>query len=249
LDSDIFVHRRGLLCCSELYSGDRVEFEIGSDERNQCTAVNVTVLPRHVGTVVAVERLKYGRFEGIIEFDGREFPFRFDDAVPDKIGRRHFVVGGPVSFYLVGEDSERLADVKSEDPSLDEIADDYREFGPVFFWDRNRGRIKRPDGSSISFLSKNVLDDTSKIAQGVFLAYGIKVELFSFDREREIFWHRVFATDLVQQFPPESAEAHFENAPEMPLAEPQPNPGECFTAQERKMSLREIISARNKTAA
>ena len=253
-----------------LSRGDRVEFEIELREDGRTEAVNIgPIADRHTGVVVTTGRKSYcyvsvdGRFS-----DNQQIFAAFDDVVPDSIGRRALPIGARVSCRIEiqavkGESrgKERAVDVVNEDAEESSIdASSYREFGQVTFWDGDRGHVVRSSGDTLAFLPKNIISEgIETIKVGSWLQYGITVHRYLFNKERLQFRHRVYATDVcvcldseddsqpvlpIEYVEPNSLEAHFLEAEELPLAPPEPEkiaPGEVYLPSEKKMTLRALI--------
>ena len=261
-------------CDGTVETGTRVTFETESDHSihtpEKLIARNVTPVDRLTGTVATVGKWGYFFIEG--RDADSEFIRVFahcTDVVPDALARRIFPVGTPVSYFLSeARGAKEAIDIRNEDPELSSFdLTNYRETGKVMFIDfgRDRGHIQRETdnrvrhdtaGETIPFLFRNVVcGHADEIEIGSRLEYSISCHRFLFDKTKQKFWHRVFAFDLctfasddVNAYDPESPEAAFLQAPELPLDPPkseQVEPSMVYTSQERQMSLREIIASRS----
>jgi cold shock CspA family protein len=267
LDCEIHFHDSALH--SSVEPGDFVEFLIG-DHNGKPTAIDIALTDdRLTGVVINTGKQQYCFIEvtGRYGDDQRVF-CAFDDVEPDPIGRRALTVGTPVSFRVEPKGDgirERAVDVRNEDPALANIdVKKYREFGKVEWYDADRGHIRRPCGDTVAFLKRNVITEgVETIRQGTWLQYGINRHLYLFDKERQRFRQRVYARDIAvcmedansqpippieQGVEPDSAEAYFMTAPELPLNEPESDrlkPSDVYLPSEKKMSLKQLIARRS----
>ncbi len=258
-----------------LNSGDRVSFDMETREDGRMEAVNIVpTADRQTGVVVTTGRKSYCYISVDDRFgDNQQVFAAFDDVIPDCIGRRALPVGARVSFRIEmqsvkGESrgKERAVDVVNEDVEAASIdASTHREFGQVTFWDGDRGHIVRPSGDTLVFLPKNVISEgLETIKVGGWLQYGVTVHRHLFNKEREQFRHRVYASDIcvclensedsdstaqpilpIEFVEPGSIEAQFLEAEILPLAPPQSEKlalGEVYLPSEKKMTLRALIA-------